>query len=295
MTTITTGAGYSLRMDIEGGFADFNAGTVQSVTSTEAVVQGAATYTLSGKNFSGDNGAGLPTKGRIDSFLIEVGGSPGATLSGFSIGWSRFLDYAADDDFSGFSRFILDGRDTIIGHTLDDYINGYKRGDLLLGGGGDDKLFGGGGGDELEGGSGDDELSGGGGRDSFRGEEGGDRILGGGGRDTIHFAGALESTSTSHDTLVEFNADSDRLDVPVAVTDVSVKSGSVSAATFDADMGNEANDFVGAILIAVTSGDLSGHLYLVVDLDGTLAYEAGADLVMDITGFTGTLDTGDFI
>jgi hypothetical protein len=42
---------------------------------------------------------------------------------------------------------------------------------------------------------------------------------------------------------------------------------------------------------------LSGHTFLVVDENGTAGYQAGADLVFDVTGASnmGSLAVGDFI
>jgi hypothetical protein len=45
----------------------------------------------------------------------------------------------------------------------------------------------------------------------------------------------------------------------------------------------------------VTGGTLAGHIILIVDGDGSAQYNAGSDYVIDITGHTGTLTTGDFI
>jgi hypothetical protein len=49
-------------------------------------------------------------------------------------------------------------------------------------------------------------------------------------------------------------------------------------------------------VVNVTGGDLVGKSYLVINADtgDGYGYVAG-DYVMEITGFTGTLDTGDFI
>jgi hypothetical protein len=41
--------------------------------------------------------------------------------------------------------------------------------------------------------------------------------------------------------------------------------------------------------------DLDGRTYLVVDAGSDTAYQAGSDYVFDITGFSGTVTTGDFI
>ena len=63
-------------------------------------------------------------------------------------------------------------------------------------------------------------------------------------------------------------------------------------------MGTALNDGLSpsnAYLVTATGGDLAGHVYLVVLDSSNAAYDPGTDLVFDITGYSGTLDTGDFI
>ena len=72
----------------------------------------------------------------------------------------------------------------------------------------------------------------------------------------------------------------------------------LSAASFDTDLFNVTVGHVtenGALIVTVSDGDLIGHTLLVVDGNGDSAYEAGLDYVFDITGYTGTITTGDFI
>jgi hypothetical protein len=81
----------------------------------------------------------------------------------------------------------------------------------------------------------------------------------------------------------------------ITVTD---NAGTVSTATFDADMTNEMNGTLlqnGAALLKVTGGTLNGHAFVVVDLNATAGYQTGADLVVEVTGFSGTLAPSDFI
>ena len=44
-----------------------------------------------------------------------------------------------------------------------------------------------------------------------------------------------------------------------------------------------------------SGGDLIGHDFLIVDTNSNNVYNCGTDYVIDITGYTGTLDSGDFI
>jgi hypothetical protein len=51
----------------------------------------------------------------------------------------------------------------------------------------------------------------------------------------------------------------------------------------------------GAAVLTVTGGTLAGHTFLVVDGNGDDVYTAGQDYVFDITNYTGTITTNDFI
>jgi hypothetical protein len=68
-----------------------------------------------------------------------------------------------------------------------------------------------------------------------------------------------------------------------------------SSETFDSDLASQANDWVGAKVFTATGGDLIGNVYLLIDVNGSVSYEVGVDLVVNITGFTGTIDTSDFV
>jgi Ca2+-binding RTX toxin-like protein len=167
--------------------------------------------------------------------------------------------------------------------------------DWLLGGTGDDRISGNAGRDTLHGHEGDDVLIGGIGANHFTGGFGADEIRCGKSVDTFRYVSGLESSSTTHDTVVKLDADEDRFDVDLAVTNVEAKSGTLNTATFDSDMGTAINDWTGAVVLTVTGGDLIGHTYLVIDANGNVSYDAGTDHVIDITGYSGTLDTGDFV
>jgi VCBS repeat-containing protein len=162
-------------------------------------------------------------------------------------------------------------------------------------------------------GAGHDTLLGGGGNDIFRVGTGNDTINGGGGADLIKagigddtfvYAAPSDSTSTNYDTIQGFDALNDHfqlLGYPVLAINAEVTHGVLNAATFDADLATAigsgqlgAHD---AVLYDPNHGDLHGHLFLVVDLNGVAGYQAGQDLVIDITGAAniGSLTTGNFI
>jgi Ca2+-binding RTX toxin-like protein len=149
----------------------------------------------------------------------------------------------------------------------------------------------------LKGGSGDDTLTGGGQADNFLGGFGADTLAGGGGADVFFYGPAIQSTSTLHDTITGFAAGTDKIDLIVGVAQVYSASGSLdSGANFDSQLAAlNAMHIGGATEITVTGGTLNGHIILIVDGDGNAQYNAGTDYVIDITGHTGTITTGDFI
>jgi hypothetical protein len=173
---------------------------------------------------------------------------------------SLIFDGSAETDGT-FALLGTEGADTLTGGALDDVIDGRRSGDILTGRGGADELTCG----------------------------------TGGATNTLVYAGAADSTGTTHDTVTDFDADRDAFDVSIAVTNVVADTGTINLASFDTDMASEANDWTGAKVMTVTGGDLIGHVFLLVDLNASVSYEAGSDLVIDITGFAGTLDTTDFV
>jgi Ca2+-binding RTX toxin-like protein len=149
---------------------------------------------------------------------------------------------------------------------------------------------------------GGDTLIGGAQSDIFSGRTGADAITGNGGGDVFTYTAVIDSTGADgHDTIVGFDAASDRFNLVGAHPVLSVTggvSGSVSAASFDTDLFNVTTGHVtenGALIVTVSDGDMIGHTLLVVAGNGDSAYEAGLDYVFDITGYTGTITTGDFI
>ena len=83
--------------------------------------------------------------------------------------------------------------------------------------------------------------------------------------------------------------------------DSLVAGGMLTKAHFDSNLAAAADaGHLGAhhaVLFTPDSGNLSGKTFLIVDLNGVAGYQAGGDLVIDITGATnlGSLGTGDFI
>jgi Ca2+-binding RTX toxin-like protein len=168
---------------------------------------------------------------------------------------------------------------------------------LLYGGSGDSTLIGGAGNDVLVVQNGHNVLTGGGGHDSI--VEGG---FPGSQSDTLTYNAVSDSTSTTYDQL-DFFAWSHVLfqvsHLGGATTGIDAQvSGAMSDNTFDADLAAGVNAAHLAAHHAVefmaTSGTDSGDLFLVIDENGVAGYQAGADLVFQIVGFTGSLSMSNF-
>ena len=76
-------------------------------------------------------------------------------------------------------------------------------------------------------------------------------------------------------------------------------TGSLSTATFNADLASaltaEQTRRARRGRVHRDAGTLSGDTFLVVDLNGQAGYQANADLVVRLTGATGTLTTANFV
>jgi Ca2+-binding RTX toxin-like protein len=157
-----------------------------------------------------------------------------------------------------------------------------------------------------------DTLIGGAGNDMLTGGLGADTLTGGGGSDQFIYNSASESTgdtryseaygsNLSHDTITDFDANSDIFVLPFSVTgiDATVTSGALSSGSVNSglqsDIGSGQLAANHAVLFTPDSGNLAGHTFLIVDANGTAGYQTG-DMVFDITGAThlGNLSTADF-
>jgi hypothetical protein len=117
------------------------------------------------------------------------------------------------------------------------------------------------------------------------------------------YASAAESTGPAYDTIKVFDTGLDTIDLHYAIKaiDAQVHGGALSAATFDTDLaagvGAAQLGIHHAVLFSASSGDLHGHTFLVIDANGQAGYQAGEDLVIDVTGGTNlaALATTNFV
>jgi hypothetical protein len=219
-------------------------------------------------------------RGSNDTVVLD-----GDYAAGFGLGTPDFVEQVlvtGDNDFS----LVADDGNVAPGATLT--INAMPLGDghhiafdgsaetngrfLFLGSQADDVFFGGAGDDRIYGHGGADILSGGGGSDIFG------------------YGAATQSTGPDYDIIADFDPAADRidLDVTVASFDDAVQGGTLSAGSFDADLGAAlAGLGTGhAVIYTPDAGDLAGNLFLIVDANGIAGYQAGEDYVFALPGTT---------
>lgn len=200
--------------------------------------------------------------------------------------------------FMGYSE--TDGSFDIRSGAAGDLIVGGYRSDWIAGGGGDDQIYALNGDDVLAGGEGGDILYGGGGNDRIEGGAGADSMVGGYGLDLFVYRAAAESTGAGHDVIYLFEPRLDRIDLPgpAGAWNGTVSSGTLSASALAVGLAAAVDSTLtpgGALLFTPDSGDLAGHVFLVVDADGDGAYSDGADYLIEFVNPVETLDGGNFL
>ena len=134
-------------------------------------------------------------------------------------------------------------------------------------------------------------------------------LTGGRQSDTFVYQAAHDSIGAGYDTITNLAFGSDKiwLDAGTLLTgdtqptgiDAAITHGALSTATFTSDLAaavNASNLAANhAVLFTADSGTLSGHTFLIVADGGGAGYQSAYDYVIDVTGYTGTLTTADFI
>ncbi|NBN77628.1 DUF4214 domain-containing protein [Microvirga tunisiensis] len=179
----------------------------------------------------------------------------------------------------------------LTGGSNDDTLTGSAQADILKGGAGKDTILGGNGNDTIEGGDGNDTITGG---------VGADTLTGGAGADTFTFTTLAHSLVAAADSIKDFVAGTDKIDVttvPAAVLQgaayTAAGTGTLAtdiATALTAGGGTLAAN--GAAVVTITG--TGAGTYLILN-DGTAGYVAGDDAVVNITGITGTLAVADFV
>jgi Ca2+-binding RTX toxin-like protein len=280
-------------------------------------LQNAAQYTARGGH--GVDFFNVGTNFTASDFIDGGGDFDTVEFSGGSIviGASNIFnveDYRIDNVIGGFAyhftitdadippggQLFIDGDGLDGGNSLDVDASAVTAGSVVVSGGAaNDTLVGGAGDDTLEMGNGQaNTATGGGGADFIR-------WGGGTGVGIAIYNAVSDSTGVNHDsydTLFTFGTDHIEIHalgaLPTAI-DARIATGALSTATFDSDLaaavGAGQLGAGHAVLFRADSGDLHGHTILVVDENGTAGYQAGQDLVIDVSHDHGTLTTATFI
>jgi VCBS repeat-containing protein len=240
-----------------------------------------------------------------DTLFLSGDYSAGVTFSATTVTGIENFFLAAGNDY----KFVIDNATVGAGSSLTVQGSGLGASDDLYFDGSADtsggtlSLLGGAGNDTLIGGWGEDSLKGNAGNDTFTGGLGSDTIYSGIGADVFVYNRVAESTSNARDKIKDFDASTDTFKltgVTVNAIDTAVSSGHLSIGSFDNDLASAidgahlaAHD---AVLFTPDTGNLQGHIYLVVDVNGVAGYQSGQDFVMDITGASnlGSLSASDF-
>ena len=279
--TIKAGGGTDI---VRGGGGDDYIVMTSNLTAADQIDGGTGNDTLSLK---GDYSAGVTfnatTVTNIEDIGLAAGFSYNLTIADATVAAGNTLTIKGGALGAGDS-LIFDGSADVTGGNL-----------IIYGGAGNDTLTGGHGNDTIRAGNGTNTITGGGGSDI---------LVGGSGADQFVYNGVSDSTSATYDQVRGFDTLSDTfkfVGTTVNAIDTEVASGHLGTANFDGNLASAigagqlaAHD---AVLFTPDSGTLSGHTFLIVDVNGVAGYQAGQDYVIDITGAThlGSLSTADFV
>ncbi len=263
-------------------FADSISYTVRDVSGVEAsaTVSVAVRGTADGQNIPGTKNRDVLT-GTSGEDVINAGNGDDVVRAG---------DGADQVHGGNGNDFLYGGQsiDSLFGDLGNDALYGEGGNDRLDGGAGNDLLTGGAGNDLLIGGTGSDLLIGGTGSDLLIGGNGNDLLTGGLGADIFRFDNTALNANTNVDTIFDFQAGSDSIQLDSAVFRKLSANGALSAANFRASADGTAADANDYILYDTDSGALY------YDADGSGKGAAIQFATVVIVGTT-PLSAADFI
>lgn len=152
--------------------------------------------------------------------------------------------------------------------------------------------------DNIVGHDGENVLNGAGGDDYLRGMSNADTLTGGAGNDHFVYIAADESSGPTYDTITDLNFNQDQIGVAfdVAHVDDAIGGATINMGSFDDDIAAAVGKIKAAhaVLVTATHGTLHDHTFLVIEAEGVKGYQPGHDIVIDVTGVTGTMSVHDF-
>jgi ELWxxDGT repeat protein len=295
---------------LPSGTVSFAAGETSKVITVN--VQGDTTVELN-ENFTvtlsnATNGATITTATATGTIQNDdfIGTSGPDTLAGTS-GADALTGLAGNDTYTVNNAGDLviealnEGTDTVqasIAYTLANNVeNLVLTGTVNLNGTGNglnNQITGNSGNNNLNGAAGNDTLNGAAGNDTLNGAAGIDTLTGGTGRDIFIFQFG-QSTAAALDRVTDFAIGTDQiclLNPPIAFTRAA-NSTTTNINTIVTNVFTDANGAIPGnqplgINSAVLVRDNSSSTYLIIN-DGTLGFQSANDLVINLTGLTGTL------
>ncbi|MFY8094595.1 MAG: calcium-binding protein [Niveispirillum sp.] len=291
------------------------AGTDEVRTSLDSYTLGANLEGLTYTGTGGFNGRGNMLGNRLTSGAgadTLDGGTGNDTMVGGAGNDTYIVDATGDIITEGANG----GTDTVQ-TSLTRYALGQEVENLAFTGTGDfnatgnalaNIITGGNGDDRLNGGNGNDTLIAGAGNDTIIGSVGVDDLTGGAGQDLFQFATAIEGraaggiTATGIDRIRDLDLGaaggnfSDRIDLPVTIRSIVEAETTMAGVSLAAAI-NLMFAANGPLSKTATAGIFSyGEAKYLIVSGTTAGFALGVDdFVLNITGYTGTLDVGDLI
>jgi Ca2+-binding RTX toxin-like protein len=241
--------------------------------------------------------------------VTVVGGNDSADGSDLITGTVTagiFFGNGGNDSLQVFSSNV-----TLVGGQGDDSA-GFLGTGLVFGNEGNDTLdasiaavatvFGGQGNDTIVAGLGRDFLQGNEGNDTIRGGLSIDTLSGGVGNDVFVYGSGVEDGNNAAgggplELITDVDWSVDRIDTPATIT----YANNFGAGT-GVDLVTSATNAINAAIAANNGGfgvaaqfTFTGHTYVAINLDGAANFVDGNDLLLDITGVTGTIASTNFI
>ena len=182
------------------------------------------------------------------------------------------LGHAAGDTFVGVEN--------VEGSDFDDLLSGDGARNILKGHEGDDTILGQGGGDVLIGGLGNDTITGG---------RGADTLTGGAGNDTFVTTNFRDSRLGEIDRIEDFEIGQDQIQGLNAITSTDIDQlGSISGLK-ETSIQNLLTEIVFEAQTGATFM-VASRTFLALN-DNTAGFQASKDVIIDITGYTGSLSS----
>jgi Ca2+-binding RTX toxin-like protein len=251
--------------------------------------------TIVGGNDSADGADSIDVQAGGTGTLFAFGNG-GADTIDFDVGSATLIGGQGNDSFEG----EVASQGLFFGNEGNDTMNIGTPGPQAL------TVFGGLGNDSLFADDGPDTIQGNEGNDTLRGDENIDTISGGSGNDVFRYANDDDDGDNAAgggpvEFLTDVNFNEDRFQVLTPMIEFAANIGAGTGANLNAAANNaiaaaNALGGGGATTDVAALFTFGGRTYLAINQDATRnAFDDAGDLLLDITGATGTIDTGDFI